>query len=160
MALRRVQFLKHLPQDVIDTLATMGHERVVGRGETLFAERSRCLGLIVVLSGAVKVVKTDIRGRELKLDREMPGESVFELGLFDGGNYPAGAEGGEDDTRVYIVPPDKFRQVMADCPQIAAYALRACRAPAQIDPDGGSAQPAQRPRPPCRVPAPNCPCAG
>lgn len=64
-ALRRVQFLKHLPQDVIDTLALTGHERVLGRGEVLFAERSRCLGLIVVLSGAVKVVKTDIRGREL-----------------------------------------------------------------------------------------------
>lgn len=58
----------------------------------------------------------------------MAGESVFELPLFDGGNYPAGAAGGEDDTRVYIVSPDRFRQVMADCPQIAAYALRALAA--------------------------------
>ena len=128
IALRRVQFLKPLPDAVLDTLAQAGHERLLLRGEMLFVERERCLGLIVVLSGAVKVYKTDARGRELTLDREMPGESVFELPLFDGGNYPAGAEAAEDDTRVYIVPRDRFAQIMADCPQIAVYALRALAA--------------------------------
>ena len=124
-ALRRVQFLKTLPDDVLDELACAGVERCLDRGELLFAEHDRCLGLIVVLTGAVKVFKLDARGRELTLDSELPGESVFELPLFDGGNYPASAEAMQDGTIVYIIRRERFGQFIAAHPQIAALALRA-----------------------------------
>ncbi len=124
-ALRRVQFLKTLPDDVLAELAGAGVERCLNRGEMLFAEHDRCLGLIVVLTGAVKVYKLDARGRELTLDSELPGESVFELPLFDGGNYPASAEASQDGTIVYIVRRERFGQFVAAHPQIAALALRA-----------------------------------
>lgn len=124
-ALRRVQFLKTLPEEVIDELACAGVERRLSRGELLFAEHDRCLGLIVVLAGAIKVFKLDARGRELTLDSELPGESVFELPLFDGGNYPASAEASQEGTVVYIIRRERFGQFVASNPQIAALALRA-----------------------------------
>lgn len=124
-ALRQVLFLKTLPDAVIAEIAAAGTELRMQKGELLFAEKSRCLGLLVVLSGAVKVYKLDSRGRELTLDLELPGESVEETPLFDGGNYPANAEAAEDDTRLFLVPRERFRQLMIAHPEIAEQGLKA-----------------------------------
>lgn len=124
-ALRRVPFLKTLPQNTLDAIAAAGRVRVLAQGETLFVEHEKCLGLVVVLTGAVKVYSLDRRGRELTLDREGPGESVLELPLFDGGNYPASAEAAEENTRVLIVLRSAFQELMADYPEIAVQGLRA-----------------------------------
>ena len=124
-ALRKVYFLKTLPEETLQEVAEAGKERSLQKGEVLFLETERCLGLIVVLRGAIKVYKLDSRGRELTLDREMPGESVLELPLFDGGNYPANAEAAEEDTQLLIVPPEWFRRLMVAHPEIAEQALKA-----------------------------------
>ena len=123
-ALRRVLIFKALPESILTAVAQAGCERRMTRGELLFAEGEHCLGLIVVLSGAVKVYKLDNRGRELTLDRELPGESVVELPLFDGGNYPASAEAAEEETTIFLVERERFRQLMAIYPQIAEQGLR------------------------------------
>ena len=124
-ALRRVPFLKTLPESTLEAIAAAGRVKRLRKGEMLFAEHQKCLGLVVVLVGAVKVYSLDRRGRELTLDREGPGESVVELPLFDGGNYPAGAEAAEEDTRVFIVPRSAFQVLMAKHPEIASQGLRA-----------------------------------
>ena len=56
---------------------------------------------------------------------EGPGSSVAEMVLFDGGNYPASAEAVEEDTRVFIVPRERFQEIMAAYPAIAEQAVRA-----------------------------------
>lgn len=122
-ALRRVLFLKSLPDSALCEIAQAGDERRLAKGEALFTEHQHCIGLLVVLRGAVKVYKLDSRGRELTLGREMPGGSVVELPLFDGGNYPASAEAVEADTIVLVVPRDRFRALMAAHPEIGAQAL-------------------------------------
>jgi len=124
-ALQRVSFLKTLPQTTLDAIAAAGRVKRLGKGEVLFMEHEKCLGLVVVLAGAVKVYSLDRRGRELTLDREGPGESVVELPLFDGGNYPASAEAVEESTQVLIVPRAAFQRLMAEHPEIAAQGLRA-----------------------------------
>ncbi len=68
-ALRRVLFLKTLPEEIIATLAAAGRERRLAKGEMLFAENDHCLGLVVVLTGTIKIYKLDNRGRELTLER-------------------------------------------------------------------------------------------
>lgn len=124
-ALHRVPFLKTLPETTLNAIAAAGSVKDLGKGETLFAEHEKCLGLVVVLAGAVKVYSLDRRGRELTLDREGPGESVVELPLFDGGNYPASAEAVEENTQVFIVPRAAFQGLMAAYPEIASQGLRA-----------------------------------
>lgn len=123
-ALRNIYFLKMLPDAAIEAIARAGTECRLRKGEVLFLEKDRCLGLVVVLEGAIKVYKLDSRGRELTLDLEKPGESVAEIALFDGGNYPANAEAVED-SRLLLVPPERFRAIMAAYPEIAGAALKA-----------------------------------
>lgn len=123
-ALRRVLFLKNLPEATLREIAQAGEERRLVKGELLFAEHERCIGLIVVLCGAVKVYKLDRRGRELTLGLEAPGGSVVEMPLFDGGNYPASAEAIEADTVVLIVPRERFRVILRASPEIMEQAVR------------------------------------
>jgi len=124
-ALRQVLFLKTARREAISQLLAAGQVRHLGKGEQLFRELERCLGLFVVLTGAVKVYKLDSRGRELTLSQEGPGASVAELPLFDGGNYPYSAEAAQANTSVWFVPRDSFRAVMHAFPEITERALLA-----------------------------------
>jgi CRP-like cAMP-binding protein len=124
-ALRQVLFLKTVREEAIAALMAAGVERRLEKGGLLFAEFERCQGLFVVLTGAIKVYKLDSRGRELTLSLEMPGSSVGELPLFDGGNYPYSAEAAQGDTRLWFVGRDRFREVMRAYPEIAERALLA-----------------------------------
>ena len=124
-ALRRVLFLKTVSEEALTLLLSAGMERRLEKGEQLFAEFERCQGLFVVLEGAVKVYKLDSRGRELTLSLEMPGSSVGDLPLFDGGNYPFSAEAAQGNTRLWCVPRERFRQVMRGHPEISERALLA-----------------------------------
>ncbi len=122
--MRRISFLKALPDSVLEAVAASGSTKKLQIGETLFVEHQKCMGLVVVLTGAVKVYSLDSRGREMTLDRQEPGESVLELPLFDGGNYPASASAATDNTKVFVVARTEFQQLMAEHPEIAAQALR------------------------------------
>ena len=81
-ALRRVLFLKGLPEETLRAVAAAGVERRCRRGDVLFEEGDPGPGLLVVLSGAVKACKWDSRGRELILGMEPPGSAVGEITLF------------------------------------------------------------------------------
>ena len=124
-ALRRVLFLHKVPPDTLREIAAAGHERACVVGEEVFRERERCLGLIVVLSGAAWTFKTDSRGRQMVLGIERPGGSVGDLPLFDGGNYPYSAEASAEDTRLFIVRPEAFARLTETYPEIARGAVRA-----------------------------------
>lgn len=123
--LRRVLFLKALPEATLAQIAAAGYRKQLVKGEVLFEEHAPCLGLVVVLTGALKVAKLDSRGREMILQIARSGVSVGDLALFDGGNYPAGAEAVANQTVVLIVPRARFHALMAAHPAIAAGALRA-----------------------------------
>ena len=123
--LRQVLFLKTVSDDAIASLIVSGQRLRLDKGELLFAELVRCRGLHVVLDGAVKVTKTDSRGRELTLSLQGPGTSVGELPLFDGGNYPYSAEAAQAGTEVWFVPREIFRSLMHSHPEIADRALLA-----------------------------------
>ena len=124
-ALQHVLFLKTVREEAITRLAEAGQKQRLDKGELLFAELTRCRGLFVVLNGAVKVYKTDSRGRELTLNVQTSGASVGELPLFDGGNYPYSAEAAQTDTQVFFVPRDRFREIMHGYPEIGDRALLA-----------------------------------
>ena len=124
-ALRRVLFLKTAPDEAISDLLAAGEEQTLGKGEVLFSEFERCMGLFVVLRGAIKVYKLDSRGRELTLSQETAGASVGELPLFDGGNYPYSAEAAFAATAVWRVPREAFRAILRRHPEIAERSLLA-----------------------------------
>ena len=123
-ALRRLPYLKSLPDETIHRLGGAAKQRHLIRGQMLITEGQRCAELIVVVTGAVKVYKLDSRGREITLDRETPGQSVLDVALFDGGNYPANVEAAEDSTCVLLVPRNALDEVMVAYPKVAVLALK------------------------------------
>lgn len=124
-ALRSVEFLSALTDKSITSLADAAYEKTYDKGEVVFNENDPCMGLLIVLKGAVRIYKLDNRGRDLTLGNENPGSSVAELPLFDGGPYPACCEGDDDGTVLMIVPREKFIRIMSDNPEIAEHALKA-----------------------------------
>ena len=124
-ALRRVLFLKTLPDAPLMALCRAGCEKTLQNNEPLFEEGGKCLGLVVVLRGKVKIVKRDTRNREIVLGVETEGASLGDLALFDGGNYPACAEAVQNDTVVFIVPRAAFAEIARNFPQINEAAVRA-----------------------------------
>src|SRR5690349_16912683 len=104
-ALQRVLFLKALSREILLEINEAGGIRTLSTGEVLFLEKDPCLGLVVLLEGAIKVCRVDSRGREFIFGIERPGASIGDLALFDGGNYPASAFAVAPGTRVLIVPP-------------------------------------------------------
>ncbi|MBC8104554.1 MAG: Crp/Fnr family transcriptional regulator [Cytophagales bacterium] len=123
--MQRVLFLKNLSKETLLEIACAGTERRFTAGETLFCETDPCLGLLVVLEGAVKVCRIDRRGREFILGIERPGASIGDLALFDGGNYPASAFATQEKTRLLTVTPPVFASLMRRHPEIATGAVRA-----------------------------------
>ena len=126
--LRQVLFLKTVSDEALCALTAAGQRLCLEKGELLFAELGRCRGLYVVLAGAIKITKTDSRGRELTLSLQGPGTSAGELPLFDGGNYPYSAEAAQAGTEVWFVPRDAFRELMHAHPEIAERGLLALSA--------------------------------
>jgi CRP/FNR family transcriptional regulator len=122
-ALRRVLFLKGVGDVVLAAVVEAGRTVRYARGAEVFAEHEAGRGLLVVLTGAVRIFKVDARGREVTLGVAGEGEAVGTLALFDGGNYPASAVC-EEETTLLMVAPDAFARLMAAHPQIAAGAVR------------------------------------
>jgi CRP/FNR family transcriptional regulator len=102
-------------------------QRVVPRrylpGEIVFSEGERCSGLYVVASGHVRIYKTSAAGREQVLSIDGPGNSIAELPVFDGGNYPASCAAIDDATLLFVSKQD-FQALCLAHPQITLKVLR------------------------------------
>lgn len=59
-----------------------GRERALRRGEALFRAGQRTVGLYAVVSGRVRLVRTDRAGREVVLHNARAGETLAEASLF------------------------------------------------------------------------------
>jgi CRP-like cAMP-binding protein len=123
-ALKRVLFLRDLSDTTLLSLTEQGVDRTYNKSEMLFREREPAAGLFVVRTGVVRLAKFDTVGRELVLGRAQPGDSVGEIALFDGGNYPHDALSDEDGTLVFMLPRPVFLAQMAQFPEIAIGGLR------------------------------------
>ncbi len=124
-----VETLKKVPLfvDLSDAELAFMALRVVPRhyhpGELIFGEGDPCGGLYVVESGSVKIFKSSSGGREQVLAIEIPGHTVAELPVFDGGNYPASAAAAEDVTLLFISKQD-FYALCTEHPKVALKVLR------------------------------------
>jgi CRP/FNR family transcriptional regulator len=79
--------------------------------------------LFIVASGRIRIFKTSASGREQVLAVEGPVNSVAELPVFDGGNYPASAAALEPAELVFI-SMDDFRSLCLEHPEVALKVLQ------------------------------------
>lgn len=107
-------------------LSSLGERVSVVRfdaGEVIFLEGAQCPGLLIVMEGTVRVLKTAASGRHQLLAIERPGSSLGEVSVFDNGAYSATAIA-ESGVALLRVESEQFRALCAAHPQIAMKVIR------------------------------------
>jgi CRP-like cAMP-binding protein len=121
--LAKVPIFSGLAEDERAFLTQHTVPRHYAAGEIIFSEGEPCVGLYVVESGHIRIFKSSSGGREHVLSIDGPGNSVAELPVFDGGNYPASAAAIDDATLLFVSKQD-FHALCLAHPQVALRVLR------------------------------------
>jgi len=121
--LRKTLLFSDLNDKELARLAECAVSRRFAENQIIFAEGEPCSGLYVVESGAVKIFKTSIRGREQVLSIEGPASSIAELPVFDGGNYPASAAAVKGAVLLFIGKKE-FHTLCMEHPEAALKVLK------------------------------------
>lgn len=120
--LENTALFSSLSEEELRTLATRTIRKIFKTGELLFSEGEACHGLHIIASGKVRIFKTSVNGREQVLAVNQPGESVAELPVFDGGEYPASAVAIEE-TQIAFISQREFHQYCLEHPRVALKVL-------------------------------------
>ena len=121
--LGKTAILSELSGPELHLLAARTARKPFGAGQMLFSEGEPCNGLHIIVSGKVRIFKTSISGREQVLAVNVPGESVAELPVFDGGPFPASAVATEDSDIAFISRRD-FQAFCMEHPEVALKVLQ------------------------------------
>ncbi len=122
-ALGKTALFSSLTPTELKTLAARTVRKLFSAGELLFSEGEPCTGLHIIAQGKIRVFKTSVNGREQVLAVIVPGESVAELPVFDGGPFPASAVA-IDDTEVAFVSRRDFQAYCMEHPEVALKVLQ------------------------------------
>ncbi len=116
--LEKTALLSSLSREELQTLAARTVRKLFSAGELLFSEGEPCNGLNIIARGTVRIFKTSVNGREQVLAVNVPGESVAELPVFDGGPYPASGVAIED-TEIAFISRRDFNAYCIEHPEVA-----------------------------------------
>jgi CRP/FNR family transcriptional regulator len=115
--LGKTALFSNLSSEEVQTLAARTVRKLFSPGELLFSEGEPCSGLHIIARGKIRIFKTSMNGREQVLAVNVPGESVAELPVFDGGAYPASAAATED-TEVAFISRRDFHAYCVEHPEV------------------------------------------
>jgi thioredoxin reductase (NADPH) len=99
------------------SLAPLGEERPVGVGDILYRAGDESYDFLVVLEGAVDIVRPDLHGDTL-ITTHHGGRFLGELNMLTGQRALFTARVSEPG-RVLAIPFDQFRRVMSSKPELA-----------------------------------------
>lgn len=122
-ALGKTALLSGLSPSEVQTLALRTVRKLFTAGELLFSEGEPCNGLHIIARGKVRIFKISASGREQVLAVNVPGESVAELPVFDGGPFPASASAVEE-TEIAFISRRDFQAYCLEHPEVALKVLK------------------------------------
>lgn len=111
-ALPDLPLFRNLTRDAYQLLSAAPQRRF-RRGQTLWTAGAESHGLVVVLSGRVRVVRAP-SGRQYAVHSEGPGGTLGEVPFFAGGRYPATAIAAESTICLMLDRATVARAVAAD----------------------------------------------
>jgi len=119
-------YLPMLDPPLGERLAATGRRVAIPVGTVLFRPGEACDRWLLVLSGSVRVTRTDRAGRTLLLYRVGPGETCIltTTGLIEGVAYDAEAVA-ETAVEVLAVPGEAFLRLLAEEPRFRRFAFAA-----------------------------------
>ncbi|WP_235691911.1 Crp/Fnr family transcriptional regulator [Elioraea tepida] len=119
-------YLPMLDPPLGERLAAAGRRVAIPVGTVLFRPGEACDRWLLVLSGSVRVTRTDRAGRTLLLYRVGPGETCIltTTGLIEGVAYDAEAVA-ETAVEALAVPGEAFLRLLAEEPRFRRFAFAA-----------------------------------
>lgn len=117
-ALKSVSLFGSLSQRFLNGIAKSCVEREFAADETIVRQGNPGVGLFVIVSGRVRVVKTNDAGERLELATHGPGEVIGEMAVLDGANRTADVIAMEPTTCLVLSSWD-FRSFMESHPEVA-----------------------------------------
>jgi CRP/FNR family cyclic AMP-dependent transcriptional regulator len=112
------QLLKNITPELHTLLESRGTRRSYTSGEEIFSEGSPAEFLPIVMSGAVKMIRSPEIGREIIIGIFREGEMFALPPVFDGGPYPASAFAVEKTVLLRLDRRD-FLQLIRDSPEFS-----------------------------------------
>lgn len=116
--LRKVELFADLSQKNLGRVAKLCTQRSYKAGEAIVKQGSPGIGLFIITSGTVKIVKTTKEGKQLEIATHGPGEFIGEMSVLDGAVRTADVIAVEDTECFAIVSWD-FNSLMRSYPEIA-----------------------------------------
>lgn len=112
------KLLDQITPELAKELETLGNRRVYSEGQEVFAEGDPAAFLPIVISGAVKMIRSPAVGKELIIGIFREGEMFAVPPVFDGGPYPSAAIATEK-TVLLQLPRKSFLKVLTERPEMA-----------------------------------------
>ncbi len=122
--LKRVPLFADLSEKEMAFLATRASRHRYRTGDIIFSDGEPARGLYVVESGVVRFFKASAGGREQVLAVIGPENTVGELAVFEGADYPASAAALSDASLLFLSKED-FRALCRQHPDVALKVLQA-----------------------------------
>ena len=113
-----IPYFDGLNEDEHQSIKTLAIERHYERGDIIIYEGDKATALYVVCSGAVKIFKTSIEGKEQILSIIRPGDTFNDVGVFDEGVNPASAQA-MGEAVVFELGQNELNALLQDYPVIA-----------------------------------------
>jgi len=116
--LKKVSFFRNLSDEALDLVMERMVRRSIPSGSILFRKGETARGVYILLRGRIEIYRCTADGREQVIHSEVPVQSVAELPVFDGGEYPAAARTAED-SELYFLSLEDFQRLYREHPEIA-----------------------------------------
>ncbi len=116
--LKRVELFAGLDDKYLDLFAPSAHEKTFRAGEVLIEQGKEGIGLIVISTGKVRIMKGTATGGQTEVATHGPGEFIGEMTVLDGAPRSASVIAVED-TQCLILANWIFRAAMESHPEIA-----------------------------------------
>jgi CRP/FNR family transcriptional regulator len=113
-----IPYFDGLSEDEHQSIKKLAIERHFERGDIIIYEGDKATALYVVCSGAVKIFKTSIEGKEQILSIARPGDSFNDVGIFDEGLNPASAQA-MGEVVVYELGQNELNIIIQNHPIVA-----------------------------------------
>ena len=117
--LKSIPYFRGLSSAELQAVRELVFEQVVNRNDMVIHEDEPPEAVYFVVSGAIKVFKTSIEGKEQVLHIARPGESFNDVAIFDAGPNPASALA-MTPTTLYGISKSDIEKLIREHPGIAS----------------------------------------
>ncbi|MHB1456176.1 MAG: Crp/Fnr family transcriptional regulator [Armatimonadota bacterium] len=116
-------FFGKVSEELLSEIIRISKVMRYDKGDLIFAEYSPCVGMYIVATGAVKIYKIGVDGREHVLHVAETGDTFGEVALFMGdAGYPAYASTVKNSTMIFI-PKKPILSLLESEPRMATQVL-------------------------------------